>query len=79
MDPKRERAKWRRDFKKLGRERVRHLVGIGGMAGGQRKNDAAVDWLRDQDKAAEGRDKWIFAVVVFSAIVGFITLLAMFG
>ena len=70
---------WRREFKSLGRERVRHLVQVGGVTGNQRRQDEAVDWLRDQDKAAEGRDKWIFAVVVFGAIVGFVTLLATLG
>ena len=44
------RAKWRREFKSLGRERVRHLVQVGGISGNQQRCEAAVDWLRDQDK-----------------------------
>lgn len=44
------------------------------MAGGQRKHDEAVAWLRGEERAADGRDKWIFAVVVFGALIGFVTL-----
>ena len=49
------------------------------MAWNRQKYLEAVAWLRDQETAAEGRDKWLFAVVIFGAIVGFITLLATLG
>jgi alpha/beta superfamily hydrolase len=73
------RAKWRREFKSLGRERVRHLVQVGGISGNQQRCEAAVDWLRDQHKGAESRERWTLALVIFGAVVALMSLLLMLG
>lgn len=66
----REERKWRREFKALGREAVRErhhdfrpYI----------KRDLAVRWLREQEAAAEWRERatfWIAVAVLVLTVVG---------
>ena len=71
-----EEVKWRREFKRLGRAdvRARHVNFIPGI-----KRDLAVRWLREQEAAAEGRERgtfWIAVAVLVLTIIGLALTLA---
>ena len=74
-----EEAKWRAEFKKLGRETVRVAIISGQGFSPDRKRELAILWLREKEAAAESRErdahwyaKWTwdaaFAAVVLTAI-----------
>ena len=71
------KARWRAQFARLGRERVQHLVDVGGI-GPDRKREAAIRWLHDQEHSAESREKRAVAIAILAAIVAIVTLLAIF-
>jgi len=72
-----QKARWRAQFARLGRERVQHLVDVGGI-GPARKREAAVRWLHDLENSAESREGRTLAVAIFAALVSFVALLAIF-
>ncbi len=73
-----EEAEWRAEFKRLGREAVRHKLHVGGF-GLTRQGETAERWLWEQEVAAERRKKWIFAVIVATLSFIFIGIFVMFG
>jgi hypothetical protein len=72
-----QNARWRAQFARLGRERVQHLVEVGGI-GPDRKREAAVRWLHHQEDGAERREKSTLTIAIVAAIIAFIGLLAVF-
>jgi len=66
-----QKARWRAQFARLGRERVQHLVDVGGV-GPARKREAAARWLHDQEHSADSRETRTFAIAIFAALVSLV-------
>ena len=70
------KARWRAQFARLGIERVQHLVEAGAI-GPDRKREAAIRWLHEQEHGAERREKTTFTIAIVAAIIA-VSLLAIF-
>jgi hypothetical protein len=81
-----ERAKWRAEFEKLGREAVRIAISRGHGLSPHRKRELALLWLREKEIETEDRAsaenwylKWTFlaaVVAAVAAVVGISLMLA---
>lgn len=72
-----QKARSRAQFAILGRERVQYLVEVGAI-GPERKRQAALRWLHEEEHGAERREKSTVIIAIVAAIVAFIGLLAIF-
>jgi hypothetical protein len=71
-----EERKWRAEFKRDGREAVRQQLRFG--LAPHLKRDLAIVWLREQERAAERRERgtfWIAVAVLVLTILGILIAL----
>jgi hypothetical protein len=60
-----QKREWRAEFKRLGREAVRHQLNSGGIPLElRRKREVAMEWLREKERATEWREQWTFWIAV---------------
>jgi hypothetical protein len=78
MQSDKQEAKWRDQFKKLGREAVRDKLHAG-VYWRTRQGAAAERWLREQEAAEDSANKWVHAATIAGVMIALFSLLMMFG
>ena len=73
-----QEAKWRDQFKKLGREAVRDKLHAG-VYWRTRQGAVAERWLREQEAAEDSANKWVRAATIAGVVIALFSLLMMFG
>ena len=78
MQLDKQEAKWRDQFKTLGREAVRDKLHAG-VYWRTRQSAVAERWLREQEAAEDSANKWVHAATIAGVVIALFSLLMMFG
>lgn len=77
MQSDKHEAKWRDQFKKIGREAVRDKLHAG-VYWRTRQGAAAVRWLREQEAAEDSANNWVRVAIIVGVVIAFVGLLMVF-
>ena len=78
MQSDKQEAKWRDQFKTIGREAVPDKLHAG-VYWRTRQGAVAERWLREQEAAEDSANKWVRAATIAGVVIALFSLVLMFG